>query len=95
MRLPTAFCPGCRAEVLVHRDVAPGADPMTAPLETRCARCDRRLDRFGLAPVLTDRPLLELAGLGHRDLDKPAPTGEARCFTRGCEGCAKIHSRPW
>ncbi len=95
MQLPTAWCPGCRAEVLVHRDVAPGGDPSTDPLETRCVECDLRLDRFGLAPALTDRPLLELAGMGYRDLDKAPPVGEARCFTKGCEGCPKIDTRPW
>jgi len=93
--LATARCPVCKRDVLVYRDVARGADPATAPLETRCVECDSRLDRFGLAPVLQDKPLLELAGLGYRDLDKAPPVGEAGCFTKGCAGCAKIDTRPW
>jgi hypothetical protein len=95
MNLPTTRCPSCRQDVLVYRDVAPGADPAKAPLETRCVECDTRVDRFGLAPVLTTRPLLELKGMGYRELHKPAPVGEAGCFTKGCEGCGKIDSRPW
>ena len=93
--LATARCPDCREDVLVYRDVARGADPETAPLETRCVECDTRLDRFGLAPVLTDRPLMELAGMGYRDLSKAPPVGDGGCFTKGCVGCAKIDSRPW
>ncbi|MCO4772962.1 MAG: hypothetical protein KDA24_23215 [Deltaproteobacteria bacterium] len=95
MNLPTAHCPSCRTEVLVYRDVPRGADPGTDRLETRCVECDTRLDRFGLAPVLTDRPLMELAGMGYRDLEKAPPTGTGGCFTKGCEGCPKIDSRPW
>lgn len=93
--LSTTRCPQCRRDVLVYRDVARGADPATAPLETRCVECDTRLDRFGLAPVLEERPLLELKGLGYHELHKPAPVGAGGCFTKGCEGCAKIDTRPW
>ncbi len=95
MNLPTTHCPACRRDVLVYRDVARGADPATAPLQTRCIECDVRLDRFGLDPVLMDRPLLELKGMGYLELHKPAPIGEGGCFTRGCQGCDKIDSRPW
>jgi len=95
MNLPTAHCPACRTEVLVYRDVARGEEPSEAPLETRCVECDLRLDRFGLDPVLTDRPLLELSGMGYVDLDKAQPSGSGGCFTKGCEGCPKIDSRPW
>jgi hypothetical protein len=82
--------------VIVYRAVAEVADPLTAPLETRCIDCDTRLDRFGIEPELTQKPIHELADDGYTDLDRPRPIGPGGCFEdRGCEGCPKIDSRPW
>lgn len=96
MKLPVAACPKCRTDVIVYRAVAEGADPLTAPLQTHCIDCDTRLDRFGVEPEATLRPLGELTSGGYTDLDKPRPIGRGGCFeTRGCDGCPKIDSRPW
>jgi hypothetical protein len=96
MLLPTAYCPNCRRDAVVYRDVAPDGDPLTAELETRCVDCDTRLDRFGTQPDLTERDLSELRTLGYKDLDRPNPLGRGGCFeTTGCVGCPKIDTRPW
>jgi hypothetical protein len=93
--LPTANCPSCSRPSLVYR--APPEDlSRGAELETRCLDCDTLLDRFGIAPVIIDRPLSAMAELGYSDLDRPSPVGPAGCFVGGgCEGCSKIESRPW
>ncbi len=96
MLLPTAHCPHCKRETLVHRTVAADADPRTAELEWRCVDCDGRLDRFGATPQIDDKALPELKALGYDDLDKPRPIGPGGCFEAiGCEGCPKIETRPW
>ena len=73
----------------------PEAPSDGAELETRCLDCDTRLDRFGIAPVITDRTFSAVTDLGYSDLDRPTPVGPAGCFVgSGCEGCSKIESRP-
>ena len=96
MLLPTAYCPQCRRDCLVHRapDSAEAVD--TAPLHTFCVDCDTRLDRFGLDPVIRERDLAAVQGLGYLRMDGARPVAAAGCFaTTGCEGCHKIDSRPW
>jgi hypothetical protein len=81
---------------LVHRAPEPGGPASTARLHSWCVDCDTRLDRFGLDPVITDRTLTALQGLGYLRLDAARPVAAAGCFaTTGCEGCSKIESRPW
>jgi len=93
--LPTAPCPSCGRSTVVYRSFGDGAGPEDE-LETRCVDCDTRLDRFGLAPVITEQPLSSIDQIGYSDLDRPAPVGLAGCFVGGgCEGCSKIESRPW
>jgi len=96
LKLPVAACPSCRRAVIVYQTVAAGADPGTAPLETRCIDCDARLDRFGVEPGVVETPLGTLTGEGYTDLDRPPPIGQGGCFEdRGCDGCPKIETRPW
>jgi len=94
--LPTAYCPACKQDCLVHRAPVEGADPTDAPLHTWCVDCDTRLDRFGLDPVIRNRDLSAVQGLGYLRLDGARPVAAAGCFaTKGCDGCSKIDSRPW
>jgi hypothetical protein len=91
--LPTARCPSCNRFVLVYRSHRNEDD---RELETRCADCDTRLDRFGLAPVIKEESFASLAALGYEALDRPVPHGPGGCFSaRGCDGCSKIATRPW
>jgi hypothetical protein len=93
--LPTASCPSCKRTSLVYRSLREGPGGQEV-LESRCADCDTRLDRFGLAPIITEQSFSSLAGLGYEDLDRPAPVGPGGCFVGGgCEGCPKIDTRPW
>lgn len=64
MRLSTARCPRCQREVLVALDVAPGADPLTAPVVRSCVDCGQPLDG-PLPPVIDERSGAEVAGLGY------------------------------
>lgn len=99
MLLPTASCPSCNRTSLVYRCLGQPSRPGSSSdfeVETRCLDCDTRLDRFGLAPVITDQAISALAELGYTDLDRPAPVGPGGCFVDGgCGGCSKIDSRPW
>ena len=95
MLLPTAYCPHCRRDCLIHRSPALGAGTDT-PLHVYCVDCDARLDRFGLDPVIQEKDLKAVQALGYRRLDGANPVAAAGCFaTKGCEGCDKIDSRPW
>ena len=96
MELPTVDCPVCRTRVVAYRKVGEGADPLTAPLQVHCVDCDERLDRFGSDPDESKVAWNGLTKLGYLDLDRPKPVGPGGCIeTRGCEGCAKIDTRPW
>ncbi len=96
MLLPTAYCPRCKRDALVHRTLPEDGDPMTAELQVRCVDCDTRLDRFGQEPELKLEALEALVRTGYTDLDRPPPIGRGGCFERsGCEGCPKIDTRPW
>jgi hypothetical protein len=65
MKLPVAFCPACRREVLVHRTVPEGADPLTARLEDRCVDCDSLLGRPGLPIAPDERSAEQVEAMGY------------------------------
>lgn len=69
MKLPVAFCPACRREVLVHLAAPEGTDPMTAELELRCVDCDGAVARPGLPLAPEDRELAETERMGYPTLD--------------------------
>lgn len=93
MLLPTSHCPRCKQDCLIHR--APLPDDPEGALHVFCVDCDTRLDRFGLDPVVTERDLTSVQGLGYLRLNGARPVAAGGCFTKGCEGCHKIDSRPW
>lgn len=69
MKLPVAFCPVCRREVLVHLAAPDGEDPMTADLELRCVDCDSAVSRAGLPLAPEDRDIEEAEEMGYPTLD--------------------------
>lgn len=96
MRLPTAYCPNCRVEVLVYGWVDSDSQEQDAKIRTRCVDCDAVLDRFGADVTITEKPIAELVTAGYTDLDRGRPVGPGGCFeNNGCDGCPKIETRPW
>ena len=69
MKLPVAFCPVCRQEVLVHLAAPEGEDPMTADLELRCVDCDSPVGREGLPLAPDDRDADQVDEMGYPTLD--------------------------
>jgi hypothetical protein len=69
MKLPVAFCPTCRRDVLVHLAVPDGEDPMTAELELRCVDCDAPVGRRGLPLMPDERGPEETGRMGYSTLD--------------------------
>ena len=71
MKLPVAFCPACRRDVLVHLAAPDGIDPLIAELELRCVDCDAPVARKGLpiSPEEADREQTERMGYSTLDLD--------------------------